>query len=213
MLRVSRAECSQRGSTRLLKKCSLGRMLLADAFIGDLGNFITGIATAVLALGAAYTARSALRERRGRWLMDLRLTMVDREAFQTVREQLYHEIKCPGSSKLCAALRHRRSEAATALSAKQTKLLVALDDYLDFFDLIEHLIANGELGLKEADDMFSWYVSEPLRVPLIASEVDEAFTAVRELNNAFDRIHELEACGRGREIKRFSKDYRKKRRS
>lgn len=135
-------------------------MPLASAFIGDLGDLITGIATAVIAGGAVYAALKALRdygeqtrERRGRWLMELRLTFADRPAYQTVREQLYDERKRPGRSQLSVALDRKQPDVAGDLDAAHMKMLVALDDYLDFFELIKHLVDNDQLGLTEADQI------------------------------------------------------------
>lgn len=174
--------------------------------LGDVGDFITGIATAVLALGAVLTAlygafqyRTQGRERRGRWLMDLQARFFSEPSFRDVRSQLYNG----ASSELIQALR-RRSELGKIgspldLLPRETELLVSLDNYLDFFVLIQHLLKNGELDLEEADNLFSWYVGDALDVfrevlepKTFNVEIRDGFPAVVKLECYFDKRHEAE---------------------
>jgi hypothetical protein len=177
------------------------------ASLGDTGEFITGIATFLLALAAAGTAFYGVlayhrqqddrrhqetdrvrqvAEARGRWLTELLQRFSDGEAFQTVRRQLYNKEQ----GELVRALRRKRGlesgEETGVLTAAETDLLVSLDDYLDFLSLVEYLIEHQQLKVEEASQMFSWYVADALKVPEVDKEVEEYFSHVRKLSERFD---------------------------
>jgi hypothetical protein len=175
--------------------------------LGDTGQFITGIATLLLALAAVGTALYGVltykgqlddrqkqemdrvrqvAEARGRSLTELLQRFSDGEAFQTVRRQLYNKEQ----GELVRALRRKRqleSGVETGvLTAAETGLLVSLDDYLDFLSLVEYLIEHEQLKVEEAGQMFSWYVADALKVPEVDKEVEEYFSHVRKLSERFD---------------------------
>jgi hypothetical protein len=177
------------------------------ASLGDVGQFITGIATLLLALAALGTAiygvlayggqREDRRrqeedrvrqvaEARGRWLTDLLQRFSDSPAFQTVRRELYNK----DQGELIRAIPRRRrlesGEETCVLTNAETRLLVALDDYLDFLSLVEYLVEHKQLEVGEAEQMFSWYVEDALKVPAVKEEVGDYFPSVQRLSERFD---------------------------
>jgi hypothetical protein len=177
------------------------------ASLGHVGEFITGIATLLLALAAAGTAAFGVKtysgqlddrrqqeadrvrqvaEARGRWLTELLQRFSDCAAFKTVRRELYRKEQ----GELVGSLRRERRLAAGeevgALTDTETDLLVALDDYLDFLSLVEYLIVHEQLAVVEAHQMFSWYVENALTVAEVKEEVDHYFPSVQKLSDRFE---------------------------
>jgi hypothetical protein len=186
-------------------------MYVTGASLGDTGQFITGIATLLLALAAAGTALFGVKtyrgqlddrrqleadrvrqvaEARGRWLTELLQRFSDCVSFKTVRRELYRKEQ----GELIRALRRERRLAAGeevgVLTEAETSLLVALDDYLDFLSLVEYLIDHEQLALVEAHQMFSWYVESALTVPEVKEEIENYFPSVQQL---FDRFEAADA--------------------
>jgi hypothetical protein len=186
---------------------AVAEMQTVSGSLGDTGQFITGIATLLLALAAVGTAIFGVKtysgqlddrrqqeadrvrqvaEARGRWLTELLQRFSDSSAFRTVRRELYNREQ----GELIRALqRQRRLETGDevgVLTDTETTLLVALDDYLDFLSLVEYLIEHQQLEVVEAQQMFSWYVVSALKVPEVKEEVENYFPSVGKLSKRFD---------------------------
>jgi hypothetical protein len=159
--------------------------------IADWGSVITGVTALVAVPTAVYGLRQyrdQTKERRGRWLHDLSSRFAQEEAFRAVRRELYGGEQ----SQLVRALRLKNEERGSgrdvSLPDAELDLLVALDDYLDFFALIAHLIDRDELDVEDAAALFSWYVSQALAIPAVRSEVENHFEAVVDLARRFDAV-------------------------
>jgi hypothetical protein len=174
--------------------------MATSASIGDVGNLITGIATAVLAVAAVVTAIFGLRtysqqarENRGRWLVDLRSRFAFDPSIVTVREHLYNERCSPITDALRRKETARQRPDVPRLTEHEMKLLVALDDYLDYLNLVHVLIENGELGEDEAGAILTWYDEQPMKIPEIKQETERFFPSVLQLHGRFEtrlsRIH------------------------
>jgi hypothetical protein len=156
------------------------------ASLGDVGQFITGIATFLLALAALGTAiygvlaygrqqddrrrqeadrMRQVAEARGRWLTELLQRFSDCLAFQTVRRELYNKEQGELIRSIHRWRRLERGDETGVLTSAETGLLVALDDYLDFLSLVDYLVEHNQLEVGEAEQMFSWYVEDALKVP------------------------------------------------
>ena len=153
-----------------------------------------------LALAAIVTARFGYSEyqtqgrtRRGQWLTDLHKRFTREWSFQAVRRELYNG----ADSDLAQALAHKDAleeneglRASAPLTEAERKLIVALDDYLDFLGLIEYLIVASELDEREAYALFSWYALDGLEVPAILNEIEDSFQLVADLRRRFRGIWE-----------------------
>lgn len=167
-------------------------LALFAANIGEVGDFITGIATGALAVIALISAIVGLRtygqqgrEKRGRWLMELSARFWSEPTIQTARRDLY----LGSDSPITKALRRRRAirdgESPDVLSEDEAACLVAFDDYFGFFELIERLVASRELTVVEAKALFDWHVQEPMENDVIHQEVYRTFSAVGRLYERF----------------------------
>jgi hypothetical protein len=179
------------------------RSHLADralgASLGDIVDLITGIATAAIAITAVATVLAGLstyiaqgRERRGRWLADLQQRFASEPVFQSVRRELYNG----DESELAKTLGRKRAlrddhiaVALNPLTDQERHLLVALDDYLDFFGLLERLIREKELGERDAYVLFSWYVLSGVEIEAVTKEISANFEWVVALRERFKRIY------------------------
>ena len=164
--------------------------------LGDVGGFIGGIAAGALALIGLVTALVALRtyrrqgrEKRGRWLTDLQQRFVSEPAFRLIRGQLY----IGSTSALADAIRDYYppdgdpdAPKVDVASGTHRELLVALDDYLEFFALIERLIQQRELREDDAHTMFGWYVTKGTDNEISLSMKSQPL--VGELRKRFERI-------------------------
>ncbi len=177
--------------------------------VGPLGELITGLATALLAITAIATVlftkgdfraqaqekRKEAKERRGRWLTDLHTRFTTEASFQSIRRQLYNREQ----SELIKALAHKRKwenqESDQPLSSEEQRLVVEFDDYLDFFALIWHLIENGQLDAYDAYILFSWYVLDPFEAEEVMSEITVSYPSVVKLRVKFEAILEERRSG------------------
>jgi hypothetical protein len=173
------------------------------ATIGHVGEFITGVATTGLAVVAALTvlgARKGFRQQQegfltqraessGRWLLDLHARFTTEPSFQSIRRQLYNREE----SELVKALVHKHAwdkREAGPLSREEQKLVVELDDYLDFFALLLHLVEEGHLDVDDAYNLFSWYALDALEVDEVKTVITENFqNSVVKLCAKFNEIH------------------------
>lgn len=178
-------------------------MTIAALELGSLGELITGLATLALAITAAATVIgtkdsfiSQARESRGRWLAELHTRFTTEPSFKSVRQQLYNK----GQSELNGALVHARtleaSETAQLLSHAEQKLLVQLDDYLDFLALIWSLIDNDQLDKEDAYRLFSWYVLHPFEVDAVAVEIKRNYAPVVKLCAMFREMKAINDAAR-----------------
>ena len=193
-------------------------MTLAAASLGEVGDFLTGIASLGLVIGGLFAARQAYgqyqvqteqtriqteeateqrSENRGRWLMELSARFSDTPSFVTIREQLHRGEE----SALVAALRkrqavERRESEPGALSEDDAKLLVALDSYLDFLGLVFHMVDHDYLDEDAASDLFDWYVIDQLEIEPVKDEIERGFGMVRELQHRFAAIRQRERAAR-----------------
>ena len=170
--------------------------------LGDLGSLLSGLAAVGLVVGGVLAARQAYeqykvqvnqasgqrRENRGRWLTELSKRFSDTPSFVMVREHLH----LGESSELVAALRRRQQfeqgSSANGVSPADAKLLVALDDYLDFLGLIEYLVAHKYLDPDAAWNLFDWYVINQLDIGPINEEITESFHLVQSLRERFQEL-------------------------
>lgn len=177
-------------------------MLATTPSLSDVGQFITGIGTLLLAIAGAGTAvfgiktyrsqqadrRQKVTEARGRWLTELLQRFSDSPSTKLVRQELYSKQQ----SNLVSALRRQRqckAGASESLTSSETTLLIALDDYLDFLSLIAYLVENDQLEISEAQRMFSWYLKDALEVPEVKEEIQEYFRPVERL---YERLAEAD---------------------
>jgi hypothetical protein len=178
-------------------------MDLFASSLGDVGDFITGIATAVIALTAIATASFALRqyrkdkeERHGRWLMDLSARFTDAPRHEAMLIDLY----LGDESALAKALAKRRAirddGSADTLNEDERKLLVAMDYYFGFFEMVSRLYAEELLTKSEADALFEWYLDEPMQIPVVRKEVERFFVPVVELHQQLCPMKYREVHGR-----------------
>lgn len=163
--------------------------------LGSLGEFITGLATLALAVTAALTVFGAkdsftaqARESRGRWLAELHTRFTTESSFQSIRKQLYNRERSELNQTLLRARAWEVQETLRPLSDAERKLLVELDDYLDFFALIWNLIDNDQLHREDAYRLFSWYVLDALEVPAVAAEINRSYKPVVELGAVFKEM-------------------------
>ncbi len=182
-------------------------MHIVSASLGDTGQFITGIATLLLALAATGTAAFGVKtyrrqrddrrqqeldrvrqvaEARGRWLTELLQRFSDCASFKMIRRELYRKEQ----GELIRTL-HRERRLASGnengvLTETETELLVALDDYLDFLSLVEYLVEHRQLEVDEAHQMFSWYVVNAMKVPEVKEVVELYFPSVEKLSKRFE---------------------------
>jgi hypothetical protein len=172
-------------------------MVVCVIGLGSLGEFITGIATLALAATAFFTVVGAndsflsqSREKRGRWLADLHTRFTTEPSFKSTRQQLYNGEQ----SELHGAVKHvherEADENAQPLSRAERELIVELDDYLDFFSLIWHLIDNNQLDSEDAYNLFSWYALDPFEVAVIETEITRNYPYVKKLGIKFERMNE-----------------------
>jgi hypothetical protein len=172
-------------------------MVVCAIGLGSLGEFITGIATLGLAATALFTVISArdgflsqARENRGRWLADLHTRFTTEASFKSIRQQLYNREQ----SELHGALTHvherEAHENTQPLSQTEQELIVELDDYLDFFSLIWHLIDNNQLDSEDAYNLFSWYALDPFEVAVIETEITRNYPYVKKLGKKFESMKE-----------------------
>ena len=165
--------------------------------LGDVGGFIGGVAAGALALIGLVTAIVGLRtygrqgrEKRGRWLTDIQLRFVSEPGFRMIRREIY----IGDGSRLASAIRHYHmladnsdDRSVVPLSDREREMLVALDDYLEFFALIERLIREKELREDDAYTMFGWYVTDGVDNE-IWSEIDRSQPLVKALRRRFKGI-------------------------
>ena len=172
-------------------------MVVCAIGLGSLGEFITGIATLVLAGTAFFTVigsrdsfLSQSREKRGRWLAELQARFTTEPSFKSIRQQLYNREQ----SELHGAVKHvhewEAGENPQPLSEGERKLIVELDDYLDFFSLIWNLIDNNQLDSEDAFNLFSWYALDPFEVPVIETEITRNYPYVEKLGIKFEAMNE-----------------------
>lgn len=163
--------------------------------LGALGEFITGLATLGLAATALFTvigARDSFlsqsREKRGRWLADLHTRFTTEPSFKSIRQQLYNR----DQSELHGAIKHvhewEAGENVQPLSEAERTLIVELDDYLDFFSLIWHLIDNNQLDRDDAYNLFSWYALDPFEVEEVKVEITRNYPSVKKLDEMFESM-------------------------
>jgi hypothetical protein len=174
-------------------------LLFLAASLGDAGNLLTGLATTGLALGAVLGGMRGLRafsvqtaEQRGQWLTNLQQRFTSEPAFNRVRRQLYNG----DQSELVAALKHKQQLAddpslrtTAPLTSDERQLLVDLDDFLDFFGLLEHLIEDGKLDADDAYALFSWYTLDGIEVDAVTQEITANFPWVVKLRERFEGIY------------------------
>lgn len=171
-------------------------MVVCAIDLGSVGEFITGIATLALAgtafftiIGSNDSLLSQSRENRGRWLADLQARFTTEPSFKSIREQLYNREQ----SELHGALEHVHERQAGRndhpLSEAERKLIVELDDYLDFFSLVWHLIDNNQLDSEDAFNLFSWYALDPFEVPVIETEITRNYPYVKKLGIKFEAMN------------------------
>ncbi|MFL5913419.1 MAG: hypothetical protein ACJ768_22980 [Gaiellaceae bacterium] len=175
--------------------------------LGDIGSLVGGLAALGVVVGGFFAAQTAIaqlrvqaeqaevqadqakgerRENRGRWLTELSARFSDTPSFVAVREQLHEREDSP----LVAALERRQAADAskTPLSLEDAKLLVPLDDYLDFLGLIQYLVQNDYLDEYAAWSLFDWYVIDQLDIPAVNREIDDSFHQVAELRKLFQKL-------------------------
>jgi hypothetical protein len=140
------------------------------------GLFLVAVATA----GVAYvTYRSQHAERRGRWMLELAREFADDEVFRRVRSDLYR-----GDDSRIArllALKNQARDHSRSLSEPDADLLMSLDDYLGFFEVIERLVAQGQMSSDEASRLFGWYLQQALDQPEVRVETCLYFIPVVRL--------------------------------
>jgi hypothetical protein len=162
--------------------------LLASS-LGDVGDFITGIATGVIALTAIATAGFALTqyrkdvgERHGRWLMDLSARFADAPRHEAMLLELYRGDESDLAKALAKRQAIRDDGSGDTLDEAERKLLVAMDDYFGFFELVGRLYEEKVLTSVEADALFEWYLDEPMQIAVVRKEVERFFIPVVELH-------------------------------
>ena len=164
-------------------------MDLFASSLGDVGDFITGIATSVIALTAIVTAGFALTqyrkdagERHGRWLMDLSARFVDAPRHADTLLELYRGDESDLGKAVAKRQAIREKRRAGTLDEAERKLLVAMDDYFGFFEMVSRLYAEKLLTKAEADAMFEWYLDKPMQIAVVRKEVERFFLPVIELH-------------------------------
>jgi hypothetical protein len=173
-------------------------VVLVMSSLSNIGQFMTGVGTCALALVALGTVlvaggsyRVQARENRGRWLTELQHRF-ESHTFRSVRRQLYNGEQ----SDLMRALGHvRRLNDKTrfdSLTEQERRLLVELDDYLDFFELIGHMIKGKRLKVGDAYSLFAWYVLQGIDQggAELEGEINANFEGVVDLRKRFNEYHE-----------------------
>lgn len=176
----------------------------SGANLGDVGDFVTGVATSAIAITALVTAFVALRgiryqqderaasarQERGRWLIDLYSKFATDPSSIIVRSQLYRG----EDSDLSKALTDihlgaiSRSRRKRDIPASNIDLLVHFDNYLDFLGLVERLIVNGDLHEEDAYRLWAWYVLDGLRGEAVNEAIQADFQWVTALRRRFIRL-------------------------
>jgi hypothetical protein len=146
---------------------------------------VLAVAAVVTAIFGLRTYSQQAKEKRGRWLVDLR-SRLSEPSILTVRQHLYNERSSPITEALERKATARRGQGVQ-LSDHDTELLVALDDYLDYLNLVHVLVENGELGEDEAGAIFTWYVEQPLKIPAIEREIRRYFPSILGLHARFEQ--------------------------
>lgn len=162
--------------------------------VASISDLVTAVSTAGLFIAAAVTAylglrayRVQAREKHARWLVELLGRFSSDPAFQRVRRDLYNADAC----ETVAALRRKETlrtspRSSDELTPEQTRVLVDLDDYLGFFELIDRLVAGGELRPGEAARLFAWYLAQALRIEDVRKEVTRDFHPIVFLARRLD---------------------------
>ena len=169
---------------------------------------VTAAATAGLftmatlsAVVAFVTWRRQVREQRGRWLTELLRQFSNDRSFKAIRSDLYQEERCQTSALLTRKNELKLSRAADqALTHEEAAFLMRFDNYVGFFELIEHLVAGKQMEVSDASAMFGWYVGQLVENENVRDEVAENFFPVVELARRMGYRHEaakaLATCNR-----------------
>ena len=82
----------------------------------------------------------------------------------------------------------------TALTEVEAQLMVELDNYLDFFGLIWHLVDSKQLDETDAYWLFSWYLTTGLEgIGVIFDDVTGEYTEFQDMRRLYDRFHTMDA--------------------
>src|SRR5688572_21917366 len=136
--------------------------------------FVAGIAVWTAVAGIS-RYRDEGRERSGRWLTDLQQRFVNEPSFQVVRREIYNGDESDLTrawKRNVALLRDPGALASDPLTDQERKLLVALDDYLEFLGLLERLIEEGGVQERDAYTMFGWYGLDGTATKAINAEIE-----------------------------------------
>jgi hypothetical protein len=172
-------------------------------FLGFSAELLTGLATTGLLVVAISTAivgigtyRAQVKEKRGRWLTELTERFSSDPSFRRIRADLYNEEACRTAEALRRKARFRaRHSPEETLTAGETSILVDLDNYLGFFELIHHLVTNREMTVREATALFSWYLDQVTSNDEVSNEIRHYFEPVNELASMIRKEQERAWAG------------------
>jgi hypothetical protein len=169
-------------------------------FLGGIGGIMLAVTAIVTAVAAVRTyrqgqaavfrqqeeAQKQAREATGRWLKELQERFANDESFAMVRRELYRG----QDSDLVQALARKTAYEDPRVggpepSVQDWEMIVALDDYLDFFAFLKRLIDARQLDRDDAYMLFSWYAISGLQVPAVEVEIERSFHWVRDLRRLF----------------------------
>ena len=169
-------------------------------FLGGIGGIMLAVTAIVTAVAAVRTyrqgqaavfrqqeeAQKQAREATGRWLKELQERFANDESFAMVRRELYRG----QDSDLVKALARKTAYEDPRVggpepSVQDWEMIVALDDYLDFFAFLKRLIDARQLDRDDAYMLFSWYAISGLQVPAVEVEIERSFHWVRDLRRLF----------------------------
>ncbi|MFC9439309.1 hypothetical protein [Nocardia sp. NPDC057030] len=154
-------------------------------------NLISGTAV-FLALGsiivALRTYREQVRARQTQWLLELRQKMLDNNDFRRIRMDITDRLASAGSkdTPLSSAIRKKRA-STDDLTDSELELIVAVDEYLDFFEVLEQLIQDRRLRESDVFVAFNSQVDAISRNDVLAAELVD-FPRVRQLIDRHERI-------------------------
>jgi hypothetical protein len=155
---------------------------------------VAAIASIIVALR---TYREQVRSRQIQWLLDLRQRLLEDERFSALRLEIgRHMSTAPGEDTMLAkAIRKKRSgnPADTfALTDQELGCLGAVNDYLDFFGILEQLVEDNKLREMDVYSAFNSDVDTMGRSDLLALELRDyplTMKLIKRHEQIFVKLH------------------------
>ena len=154
-----------------------------------IGNILAGgaaLAAIASIIVALRTYREQVRSRQTQWLLDLRHRLLENERFRLLRADIVGQLSRSGSNDysttMAKAIKKKRSAdtaEASTLTDVEIERLGMVAEYLNFFGILEHLIADKRLRERDVFVAFNGEVDTIGRVDVLALELVDYPSTVR----------------------------------